>query len=355
MIKLRDPGSQYTHRGALHRGADTCHSHKDKQQGHILERGRQVVGRARLGARMGVARVEMMRRARMMMPTRMRRRGISIWRDMDMERPWSPQEDHMLLNLAEKHGLENLSLISESLQGRSGLSCSSRWFSLERSFTPEEDEMLQNLLEKHGPNWSLISESMPGRSAKSCELRRSSFLQFVHRPFTPKEDETILRLHELHGNKWATIARLLGGRMDNVIKKRWNSTLKWKSSPMTDEDNITTGAQDRNLNQEVGGVSGRKPPSISDMGRDNVSSEGTHSYSRDRSTPSLNAINERDSSLFSDEDWKWMMTGSDNVQEFAGNEYLDCKNQVEGWEIYEAAPSRNALNERDSSVVTDDN
>ncbi|GKG25782.1 transcription factor MYB44-like protein, partial [Tanacetum coccineum] len=78
-----------------------------------------------------------------------------------MKRRWSPEEDHMLLNLAEKHGLENWSLISESLPGRSGLSCSSRWFSLQRSFTPEEDEMLQNLLEKHGPNWSLISESIP--------------------------------------------------------------------------------------------------------------------------------------------------------------------------------------------------
>nr|GEU50939.1 hypothetical protein [Tanacetum cinerariifolium] len=271
-----------------------------------------------------------------------------------MERPWRPEEDHTLLNLAEKHGLENWSLISESLPGRSGLSCSARWFSLQRSFTPEEDEMLQNLLEKHGPNWSLISESIPGRSAKSCELRWSSLLQFVRRPFTPEEDETILRLHALHGNKWATIARLLGtGRMDAVIKKRWNSTLKWKSISMTDED-ITIGAdQNRNLNLEVGGISDRKPPSISEMGRENMSSEGTHSNSRDRSAPSLNSINERDSSLVSDEDWKWMTNGRHNVQEFAGDGIFDRKNDVEGSDIDEPTPSWNALNERDSSVITD--
>ena len=43
-------------------------------------------------------------------------------------------------------------------------------------------------------------------------------------------------------------------------------------------------------------VSGRQPPSISDMARGNMSSGGTHSYSRDHSAPSWNALYKRDSS-----------------------------------------------------------
>ncbi|GJY47079.1 hypothetical protein Tco_0436142 [Tanacetum coccineum] len=47
-------------------------------------------------------------------------------------------------------------------------------------------------------------------------------------------------------------------------------------------------------------------PSISDMARDNMSSEGTHSYSHDRPAPSWNDLNDRDSSE--------MMSESDNMQ-----------------------------------------
>ncbi|GKD60955.1 hypothetical protein Tco_1298464, partial [Tanacetum coccineum] len=64
------------------------------------------------------------------------------------------------------------------------------------------------------------------------------------------------------------------------------------------------GALNGNLSHEVGGVSGHQAPSMSDMARDNMSSEGTHSYSHDGSAPTCNALNERDSSVITDDDWK---------------------------------------------------
>ena len=69
---------------------------------------------------------------------------------------------------------------------------------------------------------------------------------------------------------------------------------------------------DGNLGHEVEGVS-RQAPSLGDMARDNMSSGSTHSYSRDGTAPSWNALNIRDSST--------TMTESDNLQEFSWEEF----------------------------------
>ncbi|GJV06431.1 transcription factor MYB44-like protein [Tanacetum coccineum] len=164
---------------------------------------------------------------------------LGEWLEIDMdpieEPAWSLEEDEKLINLVEKHGRGSWSRISTYILDRLAMSCWSRWVSDNSSFTPEEDKMLDNLVEKHGREWSLISKSIPGKSALSC-------------------------------------------------MSRWDWTLKWKGIWLTNEHRKTIfakihGARNGNLSHEVGGVSGHQAPSIGEMARDDISSQGTHSYS----------------------------------------------------------------------------
>ncbi|GJX05581.1 ankyrin repeat-containing protein [Tanacetum coccineum] len=88
---------------------------------------------------------------------------------------------------------------------------------------------------------------------------------------------------------------------------------------------------DFNLSLAVGGVSGQAP-SISDMARDNMSSQGTHSYSRDQSAPSWNAFNKRDSST--------LMTDTDDVQEFVGDEQKFTIREISPEWVYATEPTK---------------
>ncbi|GMP54340.1 hypothetical protein CsSME_00019542 [Camellia sinensis var. sinensis] len=97
-------------------------------------------------------------------------------------------------------------------------------------WTPEEDHKLIQYIQIHGPgNWRTLPKYAGlQRCGKSCRLRWTNYLRPDIRRgrFSFEEEETIIQLHSVLGNKWSAIAAQLPGRTDNEIKNYWNTHIR---------------------------------------------------------------------------------------------------------------------------------
>ncbi|KAL0296881.1 UNVERIFIED_CONTAM: Transcription factor [Sesamum radiatum] len=103
-------------------------------------------------------------------------------------------------------------------------------------WTPEEDHKLLQYIQQHGHgSWrTLPPKAGLQRCGKSCRLRWKNYLRpdIKRGKFSIQEEQTIIQLHALLGNRWSTIAAHLPKRTDNEIKNYWNSHLKKRLSNM---------------------------------------------------------------------------------------------------------------------------
>ncbi|KDQ13682.1 hypothetical protein BOTBODRAFT_33384 [Botryobasidium botryosum FD-172 SS1] len=145
-------------------------------------------------------------------------------------RPWTAEEDRLLTQAVESHGdnTDSWALIAQAVPGRSNKACRKRWKhslnpAVKKSpWTPEEDHLLINLQARHPCKWSVIAQHINGRTDDACAKRYREALDptLKRDEWTEEEDQRLVKEYQKWGGRWAALALELG-RSRLGCRNRW--------------------------------------------------------------------------------------------------------------------------------------
>ena len=164
--------------------------------------------------------------------TQCKQRWMSTLDPSILRNKWTREEDEMLFNFVMNNGEHSWIKASSIIHGRSASQCRGRWMD---SINPNikkgtwnaiEDENLSFLVEKFGTNnWTKVSKFMDGRTPLSCRSRWVNHLDknVNNSMWTPEEDILLLtKVREL-GRKWSVIRTFFVGKSDMGLISRYRS------------------------------------------------------------------------------------------------------------------------------------
>lgn len=98
-------------------------------------------------------------------------------------------------------------------------------------WSEEEDKILTNMINKHGlKNWQTVAHAIPGRSAPQCRQRwRYKIDSAINKEaWSEQEELRLIRAHQIYGTKWREMVKHFPGRTNGAIKEYWRGPMKRK-------------------------------------------------------------------------------------------------------------------------------